>query len=1716
MGRCHPLTLAMIVMAALTLLIAAQPAMGAEWTIQDDVIGHPPGPGFDQAGNLYYYSNLHFEMRIRNGAGGLTHQITTTQPPFSTTGFDAFFLDFTDFAVAPDGTAYFLISDDIGSNATTIKLVGLASDHQTLLLWSVTYDNLSTVYPSQIATDSSGNLYIFENTYYIHEGTPIPFVQSVTVKKLSTAGQTLWTRTVDFPATFSNHISSSGFTPLLYVDTAGTTLHIVNEGRFWVDAEKTITSPTNLMLTGIDGATGTVLYNKRIGDLVDPSTGTAHELTALVGNYAGRPYNGAVSPTGQLLMTGVDTLLQNGSFADSGAYWLFIDRTGTIQWQRKINESLPAALTGIDPDFANPASIVAPSFAFDNTGMLYIAGPLNASVVAGDNTLTDTSAFVAKYDLLSGRQWAAPIGGGVASESGFSEITTAVVATDRSDNVYISQGIYADTSFIWHRFIEKNPAGTPALTVLGTDTNNLGPLEVVTGPTASADSLKDKVVLEFVINNNTDADVTITEVSFTSTGRGVESQAIESVRLLDAGSNNLLTTPEIGATTHTFTVSQTLAASSSTLWQLVYDMAPNACTYIDTSHFTAHLTDLKAEDPAGVAVKTTIGNPDGRKLVIPVGTFNKDLTTDNNAERENTALLPPLRTLVEGQSTALACGVAVVYDLTTDPANGTTRAPIKVLMNGGDKAESTVTFGKPGIYTVDAYLVNPVLNEHPVSGGTGQTQYIPLKSVPPEIKVPVGSPKVTFAATAMGVTLSAQHDGDSSETLVRTFVRNIPAANLFTATVVPGDKTQSVEFDLNGQKKTGTGSNGTYTATYDMNDLQAGVDNPITATATLTDGGTLEKTLTLRVIEFPAWIPPLNAITNDFVTEFKDQSEEYHVGFSYPVDFIWDDTIAGSILLLGGKKNDANLNFKADAYYHINRTSRLTASGALDGTVLGWDYSAKGAMVGQFNETFQLTWGEGNLQTTIPFTLPDKGVSKTVYVYAVPVTIALDVGGEGKMVLAGSATLGSDLEFKTILIHPAVDVTLDATASVAAFYGAAKLSVNAKPLTELEMKLRYASVSGVDPTFGGRITIPVTVLGSIFWGTAGGTLATTTLGPYGFGTLGASASALRGTLAVTSGLVVPEFFANGDIAASGQQVMVVVTGDANASAGAVSPELYFLTYDGAAWSAPALVAAEPALWESTPALVHLDNGYALALWTANDGDPALANLNDIFAHQDIRSALWDGTAWRAPVWVTDDGQTDGMPDVSYDAGAGAAMAVWFHDANTGADQETRTEWDIHTAVYDAASQTWSTPVRLSGDDDAADYMPRIAAGGGRHMAVWARDNDGSFVTVLPAAVNGTNVSYANADGSVYYAIHQEGHWQAPAMIPGSRIGFIDSPAVVLTADGSKALAAWTSKANGTEPGTAVTSLNYAIYTFQAGAWGPVATLAGGGAMEGIQVVIDAADGATVLWRAIGPGGGSLMQAAIDLSTGNAGAKTPITVHSGVDLGLAAAVDANGAIHGLWQQYDFTGTTAGDPTRNHQLNLAAAAIGGVPGETLLDPDNNSLVDTLDIAVSITSAVAGQFRLDGILADSAGQLVASLTTGDVSLGVGTHTVTLTVSGKDIAKHNVDGPYTLSNLVLLDMGNGGVVADTWQTGWQTAAHTVDQFTPAFAVVLAGDVDGNLEITLTDAIAVQQVLAGLAPYQNHAIPTYHWQSGVDINGNQKIGVTELIFILQRLAGLR
>ena len=914
----------------------------------------------------------------------------------------------------------------------------------------------------------------------------------------------------------------------------------------------------------------------------------------------------------------------------------------------------------------------------------------------------------------------------------------------------------------------------------------------------------------------------------------------------------------------------------------------------------------------------------------------------------------------------------------------------------------------------------------------------------------VSGDTVTGTVTSAGpkITLTALYDGSGiGDTRVGTFLSDIEVPNVLTAHVdmVPEDfaDVDRVVFDAGGNVKEGTKAAGgpLYEAAYDMGGFQQTV--PLTVTAHLDMNGVAMEApeeFTLKALAVPGWFDVVAGISESFTKEFDGEAKAYEVGFSYPVDFVWKDAVPGNVGLLGGLGNDLGVEFSVAARYGIDETGSI--SGELTGTpsILGHEFELQGGLKGEFDADFAFTGGEGNLKAKVEFELPEKGYAKTFIVYGVPVTAAVDLGGSVALFVAGEAVLNRQLEFERASVSPGVTVTGVVTVSLSAVFGLAQVAATGEPSVTLEIQLVYSSSDGTDTTWTGEVVVPLTVVGSLFWGAADAELYSTELGPWNFGS-GRTAMAIRPIS--LEGAAVPRLLSSYALAADGTgRELVLWIGDTSPGEAAPNPDVFFRFNDGSSWGAAAALigpASPNGEWEMDPSVVFTGGDSALAAWTANDGAKSLDNLNDIFAAQDIAYAVWDGTGWSAPGRIIDDAQADGTATLAFDETGGRAVAVWMHDANQDRDIATRNEWTIMYAVFDPVEGVWTTPGAVGGTAaDGADFMPAVAFDrSGSGLLVWARDVDGRFMEVLDQVSEGTNVSYGNADSDIMCAWWDGGGWGSPEAITTAD-GATDLAPAVAWAPSGAFVAVWVKKEGPRE--------RLYCRVFRNGAWTEQVPVHEAATVEDPRVVVDADNRATLVWR----GRSDLWSShgALD------GPGAPVwsegvrlTLDDAVDRSPAMAPGDAGTVSLVWGKYDPVADEAGsglgmsDGVYMGTAGSDAAAFTGVCGDDAVDGDENGFSDGLRVFVPVLVNAAGGYQVRADLYGG-GSKIAGAGTPGVWLEPGTHTLTLVFPGSLIRDLGIDGPYEVKNLVILQGAAGGLVAAFDPGAYTTTAYEAAGF--------------------------------------------------------------------------
>ena len=957
-------------------------------------------------------------------------------------------------------------------------------------------------------------------------------------------------------------------------------------------------------------------------------------------------------------------------------------------------------------------------------------------------------------------------------------------------------------------------------------------------------------------------------------------------------------------------------------------------------------------------------------------------------------------------------------------------------------------------------------------------------------------PVETFTAYGNGleVTLEPEHDGTGSgDANVGTFISSIDASNKLTVKLdmAPEDmaEVKSVTYKIGESEKTGTmvTQNEEYYAVYDMKNFEKDETFLLTIELEDSEGNTTtqEKTYQLKACKMPDWYKALEAISEQIKGEFNKDDEVYQITFEYPTNFVWSDTIPSNMGYLGGLGNDLGVEFKAEADYFITENTDLKAECSSEPKILGHEFSLEGTLKGEFDKEFKFQRGYGTVYCKTKFGLGSKSFSKTILVGYIPITVGIDISGKVTFIVDGSVTLNKKLEIQKAELIPSTIVRGRVNAYASALLGVAKVGASGYPSILVKIKITYTKDLGTSTTWYTRVKIPVSVYASLFWGKSG-KVANTVFGPWTYPEGGGGWKADEGEevyvprLATTTGL-------SSNIL---DERIAVWIEDTEPNADGPNPDVYYSYFDGADWTSPAPVTSTSE-WETDPQVVYLAGSTALAAWTTNDGDPSLENLNDILAAQDIAYSVWSGSEWAVPGRVIDDGNADGSVDLAYDPLNNVALAAWVHDSNNTNDVVSRTDWAIYTSIYDIDGGEWSTPSAISGTDiltttGAADYNPALSANtAGQGLLVWCRDGDGQFFTSLGDDVfnEGSNVDLFNDDADVYWSLWSGEHFTAGTALTAPNTSTENACDVAcgpvnlavggsLTQTMTLAVAVWASVSE-----AGAKSLQYRVFDFSTQQWGTPGIIAQDSLyIEDPRVVVDSNGVATAVWRGSDDVEGDLFfSQAADLSSPQWSSPEKITDDSFAQTSPSIALDSNGKILTSYSAYDLeTGDTVSGEDFGGSINVAranpgTASIIGNWNEALLDSDQDGVFEALVVSLDVEILKAGDYEVRADLFSET-EKIADTCTDLAGTTVGTHTVQLVFDGALFTNDQVDGPYYIKNLMVIDKNGSAVVAVSENAPYATAEYSHGDFIKGPLAI-----DKDIYLGLNDSMIVTLTRADL-----------------------------------------
>lgn len=1177
----------------------------------------------------------------------------------------------------------------------------------------------------------------------------------------------------------------------------------------------------------------------------------------------------------------------------------------------------------------------------------------------------------------------------------------------------------------------------------------------------------DIVALHFSFTASLAGAIVVEDITLTIAGDGDDEFDLEEVNLiLDVNGNGivdagepLLSTPRFFAADNGNllfnAIDRPIAAGQTEFWIVTLNLGESACLCEDYRP-ALNSANVVARVQGGAPV-TAAGSVNGRFVEIAGGSLM--IVSGNNQGGLIESNLPAdMVVMAENQFPVCGDIEFTIRDLPDTVNEGmfpNSMSEITVPLNTSSQASTGFTFGITG----GDYALRAQFDTQPAGCS-------------------VINDFTDFSQTAAGINLSdSLMSFRPAENQLRTFVQTIEAQNELTVELAPADlmgfTLDEVSFALAGQSAMDTSA--PFQTTFDMQDVMETDQLDVTITVTLPSGQ--QQTTTIRgmpssvnvsypvqVIGIPAWFNAVEFIAEGVTSEFDDSEREYKISFEYPTDFVWTEAVESAVALLGGAQSNLGgpgFRLMLEAGYDIDSNSSLSGGIERDITLFNRPVTLFGSASAGFDQNFEFNSTDepvGTIGASTAISLGEKSFGRTILVYGVPVTVAIDLGGQLQVSAVGRVYLNENLEFNQLLLSPEPTIQLNAAASISALFGLAKAVATASPTAAGQIHLPYSTANGLEsPRFGGRLTVDFMVEASVFFGLASAEVGSAMLGPYTWGDFienridenFAMMQALQGLEDPRSTFISTHALA-GDTAG---RAMLVFTEDVGASS--PNPEILFQYDNGAGLDAALPLRGTPTpdnRWEMDPAVSFLSDGDALAIWTRNDGSPGMTQLGDIINEQEIAWSAWDSNSetWTTPADLTSDSQGDGSADIDYDASNNQAVAVWVHDNDSTNDPLTRSDWEIHSAVFSESSSSWSAPIPVS-SDSAADYMPAVASRNGTTLAVWSEDADGElFVDPgLPIDDDGTinggsNLDTTNTDARLVFSTFNGNSWSAKQTLYASASSTSYTQMADISGyDTERFIAVWIDKQATTD------QLYYALY--ENGAWGAEILLAESDQfIEEPTVTVDDFNMAMIIYRSFdGQAGdgdgytGNLFSQTLSLPTTRTALNGPpvaqaLTDDSNVQLFPVSALSGS-ETRLAW----FDKTNANISIANTLGNSSALTLGC--SENIVDSDFDGLIDRLDLSLTANITGAGNYAIAGDLLDANGQFIAHAQSQTVALATGTRNLTLMFLSADIANNDNDGPYRLGNVTLLAEQPALLVIDTLSEACSTSALTASDFEPS-----------------------------------------------------------------------
>lgn len=197
-------------------------------------------------------------------------------------------------------------------------------------------------------------------------------------------------------------------------------------------------------------------------------------------------------------------------------------------------------------------------------------------------------------------------------------------------------------------------------------------------------------------------------------------------------------------------------------------------------------------------------------------------------------------------------------------------------------------------------------------------------------------------------------------------------------------------------------------------------------------------------------------------------------------------------------------------------------------------------------------------------------------------------------------------------------------------------------------------------------------------------------------------------------------------------------------------EIHALTFNGSAWSAPVPL-TDDSQPDFSPAVAFDSNDTGLLLWQHSDLSPTITPTLDItFARSlDMSARTWDGVTWSAPVTLTNDSLMNYDPQLA-PATDGTALALWKTNDGTDMLGTATHPVTLTQSVWNGSAWGAATPA-LTGLSDLL-HVSVAARTSSQAAMVFSRDMDGDLAD--------------QSDNELFYSLYDGLTWSAPVAFTG--------------------------------------------------------------------------------------------------------------------------------------------------------------------------------------------------------------------------------------------------------------------------------------------------------------------------------------------------------------